>query len=43
MRNIEKMTRTNKQAFGEVEARKGSKRNKTVRGASNKRNWQEEV
>lgn len=41
MRNFEKNTRTNKQSYGEVVERKGSKRNKTVRGASNKRMWNE--
>lgn len=41
MRNFEKSTRTNKAAYGEVVERKGSKRNKTQRGASTKRMWQE--
>ncbi|MGL5456751.1 MAG: hypothetical protein ACRDB3_17920 [Citrobacter telavivensis] len=41
MRNFEKNTRTNKASFGEEVIKKGSKRNKTVRGESNKRMWQE--
>lgn len=32
MRNFEKNTRTNKASFGEEVIKKGSKRNKTVRG-----------
>ncbi len=41
MRNFEKNTRTNKQSYGEEVVKKGSKLNKTVRGASNKRMWKE--
>lgn len=43
MRNFDKNTRTNKQAYGVEVERKGSKRNKQVRGTSNKRIWNEEV
>lgn len=43
MRNFEKNTRTNKAAYGEVVERKGSKRNKTLRGQSMKRAWVEEA
>lgn len=37
----EKMSNRRRAAFGEVVTKKGAKRNKTTRGITNKRNWQE--
>lgn len=37
----EKMKSGKRAAFGEVVIKKGAKLNKTTRGLSNKRNWQE--